>query len=296
MGAKTDKKPEWFRKELRTKNYKTCGDAYDDAKYNELAADWNVEPSPDDQYLELVKLASQQKWIHLRLLADFMQIGRIPRVWGDPEKPVIPPDQKVRWGRVNIRILDYPHGPGAVQEHKIVSIEGKGLSTAEIKTQLTPPSSPTQPGSPAFRLYVAEDLSRNAIEALGTTFGISPDFFRAHIADYAWYNVRDRWREPQPLEVVRGARDWFQVRFVTTRYFSSRECFEAALEEAKGFNILRRPDDDQSRGWWDSEEAVVALTRAKATFWVRPGVGEGETGVGRFICLCSSSRTYSDSD
>lgn len=321
MGEKTAQAArEWFKPELRTKAYESSGDAYDDARYVtvKLEAKWNVD-SAGDEYLTLVKQASESKWIHLRLLADFMQIGRIPRVW-DKSKAVIPSDREARWGRANIRILDYypfpadGNGAATVGAHKITSIKTKGLTTAELNTQLLtgpipvhgpPPPPPPAPAAAAFRLHVVEDLSRNVISALGTTFGISPDFFRAHIVDYAWYNVRDRWREPQPLEVVREARNWFQIRFVTARYFASRDkpktmeqeqqqqkyggCFEAALEEAKEFNILRRPDDDQSRGWWDSDDMVVALTRAKATFWLKPKQADEETPVGRFLHSYSSS-------
>lgn len=145
--------------------------------------------------------------------------------------------------------------------------------------------------NPSFRLYVVEDLSMNVIEALGSEFKINPEVFRAHITDYSWYNVRDRWMEPQPLGVFRNQRNWFQLRYVTTRYYAAKDkrakheersggCFEEAVNQAKNFNILRRPDDDKSRGWWDSEDAVVALTRSRATFWHKPKDSEDGTGIG----------------
>lgn len=275
----------WFNPELRTKDYDSPGDAYEDSKYNDLvAAKWNVRPDSEDKYLILVKRASQSKWIHLRLLADFMQIGRIPRDWVNS---VIPDDRENRWGRANICILDYSKD-NKPEGRYITNIKGRGLTTEELKKKLHIDAIK----KPSFRLYVVEDLSRNVIEALGTKFGIDPDFFRAHIADYAWYNVRDRWRELQPLEVVRSQRNWFQIRYVTTRYCATKEketgatkggCFETALEEAKNFNILRRPDDDKSRGWWDSRDAVVALTRSRATFWHKPRDSENETSIGTVI-------------
>jgi len=43
-----------------------------------------------------------------------------------------------------------------------------------------------------FGLYVVEDLSSDVIEVLGSGLEIEPSFFRAHIVDYVWYNVRDR--------------------------------------------------------------------------------------------------------
>ena len=92
--------------------------------------------------------------------------------------------------------------------------------------------------------------------------------FRAHIADYAWHNVRDYWRDPPPLEVDRRRNNWTQFRYISTRYFESREDFNRAGKEAASFNIFRRPDDDLSnKAWWDKPGAVVALTRSRATLW-----------------------------
>ncbi|CAN8101118.1 unnamed protein product [Discula destructiva] len=274
----------WFKPELRTKNYGILGDAYEDEKYDALAKEWSVTSSKDDKYLILVKQASERKWIHLRLLADFMQIGHIPRDWA---QIAIPTDRETRWARTRICVLDYTNTAMSPAKSVIENLKGKGMSTSKLRAELR--IGPTQ--DCVFRLYVVEDLSRNVIEALGSEFEISPDFFRAHIADYAWYNVRDRWREPQPLEVARSERDWFQIRYVTTRYFASKVkkqeddsgvpgCFETALEEAKNFNILRRPDDDKSRGWWDKKDAVVALTRSRATFWLKPKDSKNKTAVG----------------
>lgn len=272
----------WFKPELRKKNYPSLGDAYDDAGYEELTKRWNVdtaqkrpnEPEDEkrDRYLTLVKQASKSKWIHLRLLADFMQIGRIPRDW---ENELIPEDQERRWTRTKICVMEY--FSDTVKKRFIMpKLKEKGLETEELRRELHKGNSKEA----LFRLYVVEDLSRNVIEALGTEFGIEPDVFRAHIVDYAWYNARDRWRDAQPLELVRGRRNWFQIRYVTTRYFEDRKQFEKAGNEAKNFNILRRPDDDKSKGWWDSTEAVVALTRSRATFWLKPKNSGNSTAIG----------------
>ena len=94
-----------FQEELRIKDYEFSGDAYDDQRYQELRQKWSVKPKPEgDQYLRLIKKASEDHWAHLRLLADFMEIGRIPRSW---EKDLLPEDRQQRWGRTNIRIIDY---------------------------------------------------------------------------------------------------------------------------------------------------------------------------------------------
>lgn len=250
-----------YQEELRIKDYEFSGDAYDDERYKELRQKWSVKPKPEgDQYLRLVRTASEAHWAHLRLLADFMEIGRIPRSW---EKDLLPKDQQQRWGRTNIRIIDYS-GEGVVRNE--VVHDDTGLDAGKLKSKLLEKGQ----GDTEFRLYVVEDLSRNVIEVLGTEFQIDPEFFRAHIVDYSWYNVRDRWREPRPLEVFRKRRNWFQIRWMTARYCETEKDFEHAAEEAKGFNILRRPDHDGSKGWWDSEKAVVAQTRSKASYWLKP--------------------------
>ncbi len=134
-----------------------------------------------------------------------------------------------------------------------------------------------------LRLYVVQDLSKDVIEVLGSGLGIEPSFFRAHIVDYAWYNVRDRWRDPPALNVDSRQQNWIQLRYVTARYFESEKDFKKAEKEAEGFNILRRLDDDLSnKAWWDNEDAKVGLTRARATFWLKPGHTPGTAAIGRY--------------
>jgi hypothetical protein len=134
-----------------------------------------------------------------------------------------------------------------------------------------------------FRLYVVEDLSRDVIEVLGSGLGIEPSFFRAHIVDYAWYNVRDRWRDLPTLNVDSRQQNWIQLRYVTARYFESGNDFKKAEKEAEEFNILRRPDDDLSnKSWWDKEGAKVGLTRARVTFWLKPSHTTGIPAIGTY--------------
>ncbi len=133
-----------------------------------------------------------------------------------------------------------------------------------------------------FRLYVVEDLSSDVIEVLGSGLDIEPSFFRAHIVDYAWNNVRDRWRDPPNLDIMSRQQSWIQLRYVTARYFKSRDDFTVAAEEAEQFNILRRPDDDISNNsWWDDKDAIVGLTRSRATFWLKPKHKTGTPAIGK---------------
>lgn len=267
---------------LRNRKYDDFGDAYDDSKYYELAEKWNMEPRDGQDYLRFVKQASKTQWIHLRLLADFMQIGKMPRNWKDD---LSGPTQ----GSVKIRVLEYFQDDKQPEvEHTIYTPTCKpGFDTERLRGRVRAKIT----DGASFRLYVVEDLSRDVIEVLGTEFGIEPDFFRAHIVDYVWYNIRDRWRDNQPLSLSTRRRNWSQIRYVTARYFEDEEGFrDAAREATERFNILRRPDDDKSRGWWDISgpagdstqfnAAVVALTRSRATFWLKPDVAEKEPAIG----------------
>lgn len=287
--ARVPERARWFNPKLRNKNYDYFGDAYDDSKYDALASKWNKDTGSGQEYLTFVKQASKAQWIHLRLLADFMQIGRMPRDWKDDLS--IPPRENIK-----IRVLEYfedERQPQAV--HSIDSSDGKPGGEAH---SLTDQFEAKRTKDAAFRLYVVEDLSTAVIELLGSELKIEPDFFRAHIVDYAWYNIRDRWRDNQPLELFRRQRDWWQIRYVTARYFEDEKGFEEAAREAKEtFNILRRPDNDKSRGWWDipgdasaghrGTSAAVALTRSRATFWLKPDVPEKETAIGTVLTWTS---------
>ncbi|KAI0010670.1 hypothetical protein F4779DRAFT_616305 [Xylariaceae sp. FL0662B] len=254
----------WFKPELRTKNYDEFGDAYDDDKYTELAERWAVD-SNDKPYLTYVKQISRLGWIHLRLLADFMSIGTVPQRWKDLDRDQALDNKdrearklkrKNRIERTKVCMLDY-----YADKVKSTPITSATELSDSFNADIT--NSEVQ-----FKLYVVEDLSRDVIETLGQKLKIEPDVFRAHITDFAWYNVLDRWRDPPDLDIVQRRQNWMQLRYVTVRYFDTNEDFREAVNEANGFNVLRRPDDDLSnRAWWDKQGAVVGLTRSRATFW-----------------------------
>jgi len=63
-----------------------------------------------------------------------------------------------------------------------------------------------------LRLFVVEDLSRDVIEALGSKLDIEPAFFREHILDFAWYNIRDREQDPPKLRSMARKERWVQLR------------------------------------------------------------------------------------
>ncbi|KAI1153360.1 hypothetical protein F4825DRAFT_461161 [Nemania diffusa] len=268
----------WWRPELKANDYKS-GEAHDDdAKYKALAEKWLIEDGKTYPYLARVKRLSEAGWIHLRLLVDFMSIGTVPQRWEDldPGQNPLSFDEKVsrkeahtkRIEKTNVAILDYY--PTEVKQRNFTSSQDlRDNSDSSIADKTL-----------KFKLYVVEDLSRDVIDILGHKFGIEPDFFRAHIVDYAWYNVRDRWRNPPLLDIVSRHQNWMQLRYVTARYFDVDEkdnpkdvaqSFRCAGKEAESFNILRRVDDDLSnKSFWDKQGAIVGLTRSRATFWLQP--------------------------
>ncbi|KAJ2999171.1 hypothetical protein NUW58_g85 [Xylaria curta] len=261
----------WWRPELKSNQYDVFGDAYNDVMYKALVQAWHATP-----YLNWVKRLSESGWIHLRLLADFMFIGATPQRWGDLD-PKRGSDQELPTGddierRTAERKRRVAKTKVCVLDYHSEEVKKELFTSAEkLKTSL----GSDIPDEVEFRLYVVEDLSRDVIEALGQKFKIEPDFFRAHIVDFAWYNVRDRWRNPPLLDIVSRHQNWMQLRYVTARYFDIDEkgvsSFTKASEEAASFNILRRVDDDLSnKSYWDKEGAIVGLTRSRATFWLQP--------------------------
>src|SRR6266699_2291422 len=141
-------------------------DVYQGERHGSKKAEWDLSGHNDiDQtYLKHVKTLANN-WKHLRVLADFMEVGTDPRRWGrirgSPEKGEWRPE------KTKVRRLDYLEGG---------SVTVKPFDTSEdLKEGLRDGF-----GDHAvqFRLYAVEDVSREVIEHLGTAFDIEPDFFR----------------------------------------------------------------------------------------------------------------------
>jgi hypothetical protein len=216
-----------------------------------------------------------------------MQIGTHPERWKNLHGPIKKheADRKARLARVKVCRLDYS-GTGSPKTATFDSTKDDPAEKETAAARLAQELKSSVDQSVQLRLYVVEDLSSDVIELLGSGLDIEPSFFRAHIVDYAWYNVRDRWRDPPNLDVMSGQQWWVQVRYVTARYFKSREDFDEAAKEAERFNILRRPDDDISNNsWWDDRNAIVGLTRSRATFWLNRNRKEGEPAIGKRNCF-----------
>ncbi|OAL49335.1 hypothetical protein IQ07DRAFT_77294 [Pyrenochaeta sp. DS3sAY3a] len=236
------------------------GDIY--SNYNDDYAvgrrDWRL--NEELPYLRHVKRLSNA-WPHLRLLADFIEISTIPKRWNILQHK--PNERNERARRTNVTRLDY-------FDSRVVTRQDY-KTPEELDKAFTDEPIGGNGDNIKLRLFVVEDLSREVIEQLGTHLDIQPAFFRQHIVDYAWYNTRDSWVDPPNLDIIAREENWLQLRFVTARYFDEIDDFVKAREDAESFNILRRPDDDQSnKTLWDKDDSIVGITRARASFWLKP--------------------------
>ncbi|RWA11589.1 hypothetical protein EKO27_g3490 [Xylaria grammica] len=249
-----------FKKHWRSAHYYT-GDVYQDELQRRKREDWEIKPENAGPYLRYIQTISSE-WPQLRLLADFMEVGTDPLRWrnfyGDDEKnrytyPDDPEErQKAQSNRVDktrVRQLEYSSDGGVklVGEYKNPKELGDALKALGKRR-----GGEDSVGTDVkLKLFVAEDLSREVIEQLGHHFDIDPDFFRAHIFDYAWFNIRDPAWNPPSLHMDVTSRDWYQIRFCRARYFPSQALFSQAQDEANKFNIGRKLYEDENKAFWD---------------------------------------------
>ena len=110
-------------------------------------------------------------------------------------------------------------------------------------------------------------------------------FFRGHISDYLWYNTRDPWVELSDLYHISSERNYYNLRYMQSRYFRSQNSLDRAAEEAGAFNVLRRLDSDGCCILiLDDKDSAVALGRSKASLWIRRNKGNesGTLGQSRY--------------
>jgi len=200
-----------------------------------------------------------------------MEVGTTPARW--KYLRLQNAEQDKRFLKTNVRRLDYCKSGADIAEFETSNALSEALNSVEPSNE-----------NVQLRLYVVEDLSRDVIELLGNKYDIDPAFFRSHIVDFAWYNVRDPWRDLPSLVKDSKKQSWTSIRFVTARYFESSEAFDKGSEEAKGWNVARRPDNDYNKACWDKPGANVALTRSKASFWLQRPVSIGSAAIGGDPC------------
>jgi hypothetical protein len=209
-------------------------------------------------------------WKPLRHLADFMEVGTTPLLWGQMSSE----EHKERCSRTNVTFLEY--APEAAEPKSIP------ITTAGALKETLAALSHEEPGEPPLRLFIVEDLSQQVIESLGSRFDIDPNFFRDQIDDYVWYNTRDAWATAPSLASTMKQRNWFRMRNMRLRHYDSKASFEAAKLEAAEWNVLRRPDNDQNHWLYrDADDAVVSIMRTRTTIWIGKDkhCGNGTVGI-----------------
>ncbi|KAF5641720.1 uncharacterized protein FTJAE_3979 [Fusarium tjaetaba] len=283
------------------------GDAYQDDKKDDVRTrlgDDNWEgPKERGPYLKYVKSLSK-RWPQLELLHDFMEVGTVPTRWcifpgeekenNEQRRYTYPRDSKKRENqqreramKMNVALLRFKDD-GQAQQSPTSYLRTHGdLREALEKAR-------KHETGVKFSLFVVEDLSRDVIETLGSELAIDPRFFRAHITDYVWNNIRDRWREPSILHVDAKRQTWFQLRLIRSRYFENQSQLTEAKRQVNEFNVMRRLDADKNQIFWDKDpdptiwerlagessqdkgpvdarvDAKVGHMRSRATFWLNP--------------------------
>lgn len=183
------------------------------------------------------------------------------------------PEREKRSKRCKVCVIDFTNQKPNLRDFDDAAKLKKGLDDM-----------PQKKGQAQTRLIVAEDLSRDLVDTLGSYYDVDPMFFLSHIGDYLFHNTRDPWVELPSLDLDARKRPFFCLQYLRGRYFKDEPEFQAAERESGHFNILRRLDGDRSRkrlekGLLDRPGATVVLTRSKASLWVKPRTqGEPVTG------------------
>lgn len=208
-------------------------------------------------YLAHIKSLSNS-WKQLRHLADWMEVGTTPLRWLDVKAK--PKQKEERWTRTKITLMEYS-STGKTYEVK--------LDTANALKEAVYSVSEATSEAPVSHLFFVEDLSQQVIEMLGSRFDIDPLFFREQIADYNWFNTRDPWAMAPNLMAGMKHRSWFRMRHVRFRYMEDRDTYDKARLHANGFNVFRRPDDDETHwSYLDKPGSLIAMTRTRTSIWV----------------------------
>ena len=239
------------------------GDAYEPSRIRGPSAglvskrDPKTSPTP---YLDHIDYLTGNGWPQLRYLADFMRVTTSPPLW----KYLSPAERKERASRVKIALLVFNEHTterfdiGTVDDLELL-LKGDALKISFDHDD-------------AARMFVVEDPSTAVIETLGGHFDIDPMFFRGHISDYIWYNIRDPWIELPSLDLVSREQSHHSIRYRQTRFFRSFQSLNKARDESNRFNVLRRIDKEGNMGPEDDSTTgtPVGIVRSKMSCWIQP--------------------------
>ncbi|CAG8953002.1 hypothetical protein HYFRA_00003192 [Hymenoscyphus fraxineus] len=163
-----------------------------------------------------------------------------------------------------------PYNIGGIYHDKIDRSEWK-TESQELRQRLygQRPGKINLEADPAYaRLFIVEDLSRD-------------------ISDYLWYKTKDPWVELPDLPHIVAERNYYNVRYMSVRYFETEKAIEDRKEQLGHFNVLRRLEEDLS---WHVRELkkpngpTVGVLRSKTALWIRKNKTAGE-GVIRILVV-----------
>ncbi|KAL8959721.1 MAG: hypothetical protein Q9183_005590 [Haloplaca sp. 2 TL-2023] len=199
-----------------------------------------------------------------------MRVTTSPPLW----RYLSPAERKERASRVKIALLVFTEY--ATERFDIGTIED-----LELLLHGDALKSPSWDDEFAH-LFVVEDPSTAVIETLGGHFDIDPMFFRGHISDYIWYNIRDPWIELPSLDVVSRDQSHHSIRYRQTRFFRSFQSLKKARDELNLFNVLRRIDKEGNMGPEDDSTTgtPIGIVRSKMSCWIQPQSQQSHTVTG----------------
>lgn len=245
------------------------GDIYE--RYEALADEaWPGDDPRDGPYARRVKYLARNGWPQLRYLSDFLDCSTVPI----KQRALIPEDREERLNRVHVAVIDLRPGQDVLV---------RKFDTLEALTSFL--DEPWADIEEHIRLFVVEDLSTHVIELLGDRFNIDPSFFRAHVSDYAWFNIADPWMEIPTLPSRASSSAFFTLRHVRPYYFRNDESARRARRHAGGFNVLRRIGFDKTNAWADTPGGSVGTIRAKTSCYIRPREEAGQGWLGKINSL-----------
>lgn len=150
--------------------------------------------------------------------------------------------------------------------NNLVSAQVEECHTLNLLAQRL--SVPIGGGTPELTLFIVQDVPQEIVELLGSKFDVDPFFFQEHIQTPTWPDHQFR-REQLSSSLASKSSNWFQMKFIKSRYFEDDSSFRDGEGEVSCFNVSRRLVGNSSRQFWDREQSRVGLMGSKATFWMK---------------------------
>ncbi|EFX04211.1 hypothetical protein CMQ_1139 [Grosmannia clavigera kw1407] len=212
----------------------------------------------DGLYLRYVKELSGQ-WPRLKYLADFMQVGTAPK----REEHMNNMEKAERRERTKVAVLNFSNPESMTSTNcnspsELAASLDKYLYDSEnMKTSV---------------LFLVEDLSTSVMEQLGKALDVDPTFFRNHLEDHTWFNIKDNWVDLPELGSQSQGRKFVTLRYMTTQFFEDEALAEEAKAETVNWNVLRRVDlESQVKSgdlaWWAESRHRVGILRPRMSIW-----------------------------